>query len=101
MTAVQVQDLSKLYRVNDSKSDLLRDAIMSLFSARKRNAAEELWALRDVSFSLKEGEVFGIIGKNGAGKSTLLRVLSRITTPTRGFAEIRGRVGSLLEVGTG
>jgi len=101
MTAVKVQDLSKLYRVNDSRSDLLRDAIVSVFSARKRNAPDELWALRDVSFSLKEGEVFGIIGKNGAGKSTLLRVLSRITTPTHGSAQIRGRVGCLLEVGTG
>ena len=64
-------------------------------------AAQEIWALDDVSFEVEEGEVLGIIGRNGAGKSTLLKVLSRITTPTQGRAEIRGRVGSLLEVGTG
>src|SRR5207237_10411468 len=62
---------------------------------------DEIWALEDVSFQVQESEVFGIIGRNGAGKSTLLKILTRITTPTRGRAEIRGRVGSLLEVGTG
>ena len=66
-----------------------------------RQSHEEIWALRDVSFGVRQGEVLGVIGRNGAGKSTLLKILTRITTPTEGRAEIRGRVGSLLEVGTG
>ena len=64
-------------------------------------SGNEIWALKDVSLSVSLGEVVGVIGRNGAGKSTLLKILSRITEPTRGRAEIRGRVGSLLEVGTG
>src|SRR5207244_9663088 len=64
-------------------------------------ASETIWALKDVSFSVSAGDVVGIIGRNGAGKSTLLKVLSQITDPTEGFVDVTGRVGSLLEVGTG
>ncbi|MEP7213401.1 MAG: ABC transporter ATP-binding protein [Acidobacteriota bacterium] len=102
MSAIKVENLSKLYHIGESEHDSLRDVIVGLFkrSANKRDATE-LWALKDVSFEVKQGETLGIIGRNGAGKSTLLKILSRITKPTSGTAEIHGRVGSLLEVGTG
>src|SRR5689334_18723810 len=66
-----------------------------------REGSDEIWALHNVDFELRQGEVLGIVGRNGAGKSTLLKILSRITEPTEGFIDITGRVGSLLEVGTG
>lgn len=75
--------------------------VKSPLSSFRRPKDETFWALRDVSLEVKEGEVLGLIGRNGAGKTTLLKILSRITKPTAGWAEIRGRVGSLLEVGTG
>ncbi|MFC2055542.1 ABC transporter ATP-binding protein [Chloroflexota bacterium] len=110
--AIRVQNISKKYRIGLRKrQDLtlrkrLGDMFLSPFdylrtSFRRASKDEILWALKDVSFEVKQGEVLGIIGRNGAGKSTLLKVLSRITEPTSGTAEIYGRVGSLLEVGTG
>ena len=86
--------------------DVLTEKAKSLFSPGKgaggnRNTIEEFWALKDVSFEVKQGEAVGIIGRNGAGKSTLLKLLSRITEPTKGRIHLRGRVASLLEVGTG
>ncbi|HEY8504719.1 MAG TPA: ABC transporter ATP-binding protein, partial [Gemmataceae bacterium] len=114
--AIRVENLSKQYRLGEtlgSPYQTLRDALAEAAKAPLRRlfrrdrpgvgggARGHFWALKDVSFEVKPGEVVGVIGRNGAGKSTLLKVLSRITEPTAGRAEIRGRVGSLLEVGTG
>jgi len=101
--AVRVERLSKRYRLGTLRAGAtpLREAISNWVRRRDSRDEQILWALLDVSFELEPGEAFGIIGKNGSGKSTLLKILSRITAPTTGFAELRGRVGSLLEVGTG
>ena len=105
--AIEVQDLSKRYRLGQMQAayGTLRDSLTRtaarLTGHEQGHNREEIWALRDVSFTVREGEVLGVIGRNGAGKSTLLKVLTRITSPTSGRAVIRGRVGSLLEVGTG
>lgn len=105
--AIRVENLSKLYRIGapQARHDTLRDAVTGLFRRPSpfapRPADTDLWALKDVSFEVKQGEVVGVIGRNGAGKSTLLKILSRITEPTSGRVELHGRVASLLEVGTG
>jgi lipopolysaccharide transport system ATP-binding protein len=98
--AIAVEGVGKRYYLGELHTNLLSERIGNLMRGRK-GERKELWALRDVSFSLQEGEVLGVIGRNGAGKSTLLKVLSRITAPTLGRAMIRGRLASLLEVGTG
>lgn len=115
MTApvIRVEELGKRYQIGERERylalrDLIGKAIWAparLLAGSKnganRHRREHIWALRNVSFEVREGEVVGVIGRNGAGKSTLLKILARITRPTEGSAEIRGRVGSLLEVGTG
>src|SRR5450755_3789629 len=99
------EGLGKSYRRGLDQSYGLRHSLdrflRSPMSALRRQKQETFWALKEVSLEVREGEVLGLIGRNGAGKTTLLKILSRITKPTTGWAEIRGRVGSLLEVGTG
>ena len=111
-TAIRVEGLSKEYVIgsDDAGSMTFREAMVDTFAAplrrlgkvgRAQVAEKRFWALNDVSFEIKAGEVVGIIGRNGAGKSTLLKILARITAPTKGRVEINGRIASLLEVGTG
>ena len=106
--ALRVSHLSKQYRLGGPQEPYhtFRDAVVNSVRAplkyfRKASLEEGFWALNDVSFEVEQGEVVGVIGRNGAGKSTLLKILSRITSPTEGIVELHGRVGSLLEVGTG
>ncbi len=105
--SIRAENLSKQYVIGQLRGGraLLRDEVAgtlrALVTRTERVRREPFWALRDVSFDVAEGEVVGIIGRNGAGKSTLLKILSRITEPTSGYADLRGRVASLLEVGTG
>jgi lipopolysaccharide transport system ATP-binding protein len=103
--AIRADNLCKRYRIGQREPyKTLRNALTNLFKSpfqSRRRDSQFIWALKDVSFEVKPGEVVGIIGRNGAGKTTLLKILSRITEPTRGYGQVYGRVGSLLEVGTG
>src|SRR5438477_9431496 len=103
--AIKAEGLGKLYWIGEQREETLRNALGEIVrdprKLFKRQKKEKFWALKDASLEIKHGEVLGLIGRNGAGKTTLLKILSRITRPTKGWAEIYGRVGSLLEVGTG
>ncbi len=100
---LQIENISKRFRISHELQPYLslREQVGQLFSGKKSKRTEEFWALKDISFNVNAGESVGIIGKNGAGKSTLLKILSKITPPTSGKIISRGRIASLLEVGTG
>ena len=102
---IEINQLGKKYRISSNESylalrDVISNGIKTVFKSGKANK-EDFWALQDINLQIEQGERIGIIGKNGAGKSTLLKILSRVTWPTTGEAIIRGRLASLLEVGTG
>src|SRR5262245_30579762 len=91
-TAIEARSLSKRYTIGEN-------GLRGMFAPKSRKS--EFWALKDISFDIQENQAVGIIGANGAGKSTLLKILSRVTSPTAGSARLRGRIGTILEVGTG
>lgn len=116
---IQIENVSKLYKLGFYGADTFRDEVLNFFArlrgkpavnsivgstnnlADKDSDSDLVWALKDINLTINQGDIVGIIGKNGAGKSTLLKILSKITTPTTGSIKIRGRIASLLEVGTG
>src|SRR5580704_14221307 len=105
-TVIRAEGLGKQYRVGERERyfalrDILMRAVRSPLKLFRPAQSELMWALRDVSLQVQQGEVIGIVGRNGSGKTTLLKILSRVTRPTTGFAEVHGRMGTLLEVGTG
>jgi ABC-type polysaccharide/polyol phosphate transport system ATPase subunit len=100
---IQLEGVGKRYVIGDQKSarEAITDGALRLVGRRRSDASSEFWSLRDVNFTVGDGEALGIIGRNGAGKSTILKIITRITSPTTGTSRTRGRVAALLEVGTG
>ncbi|HSR33630.1 MAG TPA: ATP-binding cassette domain-containing protein, partial [Anaerolineae bacterium] len=101
MSAIRFDGVSKKFTLHHERPRSVQELLLSATKARRRTSKEEYWALRDVSFAIKQGDMVGIVGPNGAGKSTILKLISGIIEPTSGQIEVAGRVGALLELGAG